>query len=46
MSADKPKGSGPDGRVTPEDIRAKAEAVAGGVEGRSSRRSPCSCTPR
>ncbi len=33
VSADKPMGSGPDGRVTPEDIRAKAEAVAGGVEG-------------
>ena len=26
-------GSGPDGRITPEDIRAKAEALAGGVEG-------------
>ena len=33
MSADKPEGSGPDGRITPEDIRAKAEALAGGVEG-------------
>ena len=33
MSADKPEGSGPDGRITPEDIRAKAESLAGGVEG-------------
>ena len=33
MSADKPEGSGADGRITPEDIRAKAESLAGGVEG-------------
>jgi NaMN:DMB phosphoribosyltransferase len=25
-------GSGPDGRITPDDIRAKAQEVAGGVE--------------
>jgi hypothetical protein len=25
-------GSGPDGRITPDDIRAKAEELAGGVE--------------
>jgi hypothetical protein len=33
VSASKPIGSGPDGRVTPEDIRAKVEELAGGVEG-------------
>jgi hypothetical protein len=33
VSADKPEGSGPDGRITPEDIRAKAESLASGVEG-------------
>lgn len=31
----KPQGTGPNGRITPEDIRAKAEALAGGVEGRA-----------
>ncbi len=25
-------GSGPDGRITPDDIRAKAQELAGGVE--------------
>jgi membrane protein DedA with SNARE-associated domain len=33
VSADKPEGTGPGGRITPEDIRAKAGALAGGVEG-------------
>lgn len=33
MSTDKAEGSGPDGRITPEDIRAKAESLASGVEG-------------
>ncbi len=28
-----PQGSGPDGRITPDDIRAKAQELAGGVEG-------------
>lgn len=35
MSKDKhdaPKGTGPGGRITPEDIRAKADELAGGVE--------------
>lgn len=27
-----PAGSGPDGRITPEDLRAKVEELAGGVE--------------
>lgn len=31
MSADV-KGSGPGGRITPDDVRAKAEELAGGVE--------------
>ena len=33
MSPDNRLGTGPDGKVTPQDIRAKAEELAGGVEG-------------
>jgi hypothetical protein len=31
-SAGAPQGSGPGGKITPEDIRRKVEEVAGGVE--------------
>lgn len=30
--SDKPEGTGPDGTITPGDIRAKVEKLAGGVE--------------
>ncbi len=32
QAAAAPQGSGPGGRITPEDIRAKAEELAGGVD--------------
>jgi hypothetical protein len=31
-SGERPQGTGPDGRITPEDIRRKAEELAGGVQ--------------
>jgi hypothetical protein len=32
VSSGRPEGSGPDGKITPDDIRAKVEEIAGGVE--------------
>ena len=32
MSGNRPEGTGPGGRITPDDIRAKVQDIAGGVE--------------
>lgn len=40
-----PEGSGPGGQITPDDIRAKAEQLAGGVEDQIERSAPSSLTP-
>jgi hypothetical protein len=40
QSNHKPQGTGAGGRITPEDIRAKAEDLAGGVEGKIQAKRP------
>jgi hypothetical protein len=35
-----PAGSGPGGRITPEDIKAKVESLAGGVESQVQAKAP------